>query len=80
MVISSSSTAFAAVSSAELRIDELANEILRKEIDLERYYLQYRVEGTKEPKYRRARIVFQVSSAMASMASNITTWPLLEAT
>jgi hypothetical protein len=62
-----------AASSDELRIDELANDILRKEIDLERYYLQYRVEGTKEPKYRRARyFAFQVSSAMASMASNIT--------
>lgn len=62
-----------AASSDELRIDELANDILRKEIDLERYYLQYRVEGTKEPKYRRARyFAFQVSSAMTSMASNIT--------
>jgi hypothetical protein len=57
----------------EVILDDLTTEILRKEIDLERYYLQYRVAGTKEPKYRRARyFAFQVSSAMTSLASNIT--------
>ncbi|CAN5258325.1 hypothetical protein BH11CYA1_BH11CYA1_01700 [soil metagenome] len=69
-----SQAAYAAVPvDDEVIMDDLANEILRKEIDLERYYLKYRVEGTKEPKYRRARyFAFQVSSAMTSLASNIT--------
>ncbi len=62
----------AALSAEEARIDAITTDILHKEIDLERYYLQYRVHGTKEPKYRRARYFgLQVSSALASLSSNI---------
>ncbi len=56
----------------EVLIDSLTNDIVHKEIDLERYYLQYRVHGTKEPKWRRARFFgLQVSSALCGLSSNI---------
>ncbi len=56
----------------EKEIDSLTNLILRKEIDLERYYLQYRVYGTKEPKTRRIRYFgLQVAGAATGLASQI---------
>lgn len=58
--------------SEEKEIDALTNQILRKEIDLERYYLQYRVYGTKEPKTRRLRYyALQTASAATGLASQI---------
>lgn len=58
--------------SEERQIEAITNQILRKEIDLERYYLQYRVYGSQEPKSRRLRFFAgQVSSAAANLASSI---------
>ncbi len=57
----------------EILIDSLTNDIVHRQLDLERYYLKYRVHGTKEPKWRRARYFgLQVSSAMCGLASNFT--------
>jgi hypothetical protein len=54
------------------RIENLTHEILRKELDLERFYLLYRVIGTKEPKFRRLRYyLLQVASAGCTLSSNI---------
>lgn len=56
----------------EQRIEDLTTEILHKEIDLERFYLQYRILGTKEPRYRRLRyFLMQVASASCTLGSNI---------
>lgn len=56
----------------EREIDSLANNILHKEIDLERYYLQYRMHGMKEPPSRRWRFAAsQLASAGTSLASTI---------
>lgn len=60
------------LSPEEAKVDAITTDILRKEIDLERYYLQYRVHGTKEPKYRRARyFALQVSAGLTGLASNL---------
>jgi len=62
----------ATLTANEAEIERLTNLILHKEIDLERYYLLYRVHGTKEPKYRRLRYyLLQVGSASCTLASNI---------
>lgn len=54
-------------------IERLTNEILRKEIDLERFYLKYRAIGTKEPKFRRLRyFLLQVASSATTMGANVT--------
>jgi len=56
----------------EREIDRLTNDILRQEIDLERYYLQYRMHGMKEPPSRRWRFAAsQLASAGTSLASTI---------
>ncbi len=56
----------------ENQVEELTNQIFRKEVDLERYYLQYRKIGTATPKFRRLRyFALQVASTSCSMASNI---------
>lgn len=56
----------------ERQIDAITNQILHKEIDLERYYLQYRVYGTKIPKTQRIRFAAgQIASAAAGLASSI---------
>lgn len=64
---------FAALPAEEEReIDTLTNNILHKEIDLERYYLQYRMHGMKEPPSRRWRFAAsQLASAGTSLASTI---------
>lgn len=60
------------MSASEMQIEKLTNQILRKELDLERFYLLYRVHGTKEPKWRRLRYyVLQVGAASCTLASNI---------
>jgi hypothetical protein len=52
------------------RIEDLTNATLHKEIDLERFYLQYRLTGGKSPKYRRMRFfLLQVASASCSVAA-----------
>lgn len=51
---------------------DLTNQLLFKEIDLERFYLRYRMWGTQEPKYRRLRFfLLQQSAAGGFLASNI---------
>jgi len=67
------SAAFAAFPlDEERRIDAITNQILHKEIDLERYYLQYRVYGSKVPKSQRIRFAAgQIASAAAGLASSI---------
>lgn len=56
----------------ESQVETLTNQIFRKEVDLERYYLQYRKIGTATPKFRRLRyFAFQVASTSCAMASNI---------
>jgi len=56
----------------ERQIDAITNQILHKEIDLERYYLQYRIYGTKIPKTQRIRFAAgQIASAAAGLASSI---------
>jgi hypothetical protein len=58
---------------AEQRVEQLTNEILHKEIDLERFYLNYRVIGTKDPKFRRLRyFLLQTASAAFTLSSNVT--------
>src|ERR1700679_511055 len=52
------------------RIENLNNAIVHKEIDLERFYLQYPLAGGKSPKYRRLRyFLLQVASASCSVAA-----------
>lgn len=56
----------------EQRIESLSYQILHKEIDFERFYLQYRVDGTREPKWRRLRYyALQVGATSTAMACNI---------
>ncbi|MBA3858883.1 MAG: hypothetical protein C0508_00975 [Cyanobacteria bacterium PR.023] len=56
----------------EQKVEELTNKILHKEIDLERYYLQYRKIGTANPKFRRLRYyLLQVASTSCTLASNV---------
>ncbi len=53
-------------------IIELTNQLLLKEIELERYYIQYRITGSKEPKYRRLRFfLLQQTAGSAALASNL---------
>ena len=72
-VLSFASPSIAAqLSENELEIEKITNQILRKEIDLERYYLLYKVHGTKEPKYRRIRYyLLQVAASSCTLASNL---------
>lgn len=57
----------------EAKVEELTNLILHKEVDLERYYLQYRKIGTATPKFRRLRyFLLQVASTSCTLASNAT--------
>lgn len=50
----------------------LTNQLLLKEIDLERFYLRYRMHGTKEPKFRKYRFfALQQTAASTFLASNI---------
>jgi hypothetical protein len=49
----------------------ITNQILRKQTDFERYYLQYRIQGGKEPKWRQWRyFVAQQTAALGYLASN----------
>ena len=62
----------AEVTPEEQQIDALSYDILHKEIDLERYYLHYRVKGTEQPKWRRLRYyALQVASTSTGLACNI---------
>jgi hypothetical protein len=61
-----------AVEDGRRQIEVLTTEILHKEIDLERYYLNYRVIGTREPRTRQFRYyLLQVGSASCTLAANI---------
>jgi len=72
-------TTGAAIETDSLPCDQIAseilsttNQILRKETELERYYLQYRVQGGKEPKWRRMRyFVAQQMAALGFLSSNV---------
>src|SRR5688572_15544503 len=56
----------------ERQIDAITNQILHQEIDLERYYLQFRVHGSKIPKTQRIRFAAsQLSSAAVGLASSL---------
>lgn len=61
--------------SAAAEILSLTNQLLLKEIDLERYYIAYRIHGSREPKSRRLRffLMQQVagSTALASSLINL---------
>ncbi len=60
------------LSDAEKQIEQLSTEILLHEIDFERCYLQYRMYGTKDPKYRRMRyFLLQLAAGSTGLASNI---------
>jgi hypothetical protein len=65
--------AFAASTVAEgATIHDLTHAILRKEIDLERYYIRYRVSGSKEPKFRNLRyFLLQQAAAGLTLSANI---------
>lgn len=53
-------------------IIDLTNELLLKEIDLERYYIKYRIPGNQEPKGRRVRFFLAQQAAGGSfLGSNI---------
>jgi len=55
----------------ERKVEELTTQILHKEVDLERYYLEYRKIGTATPKFRRLRyFLLQVASTSCTLASN----------
>ena len=55
-----------------VEILHLTNECLFKEIDLERFYLQYHLLGSHEPKYRRLRFfLLQQTAGSAFLASNL---------
>jgi len=50
----------------------ITNQILQKQTELERYYLQYRIQGGKEPKWRRLRyFVAQQMGALGFLSSNV---------
>lgn len=56
----------------EAQVENLTNDIFRKLVDLERYYLQYRKIGNATPKFRRIRYyLLQVASTSCTLASNI---------
>jgi hypothetical protein len=55
------------------KIDELTNEIALKEIDLERYYLRYRVLGTHESQYSYLRYsLLQEIASSTILAGEVT--------
>jgi hypothetical protein len=50
----------------------VTNRILRKQTELERYYLQYRIRGSEEPKWRRLRYFFaQQLATLGYLSSNV---------
>lgn len=54
------------------KIIDLTNQLLLKEIDLERYYIKYRITGNKEPKWRRTRFFLsQQVAAGTNFGANI---------
>lgn len=56
----------------EQQIENLSGQILHREIDLERFYLKYRVSGTQEPKWRRLRYyALQVGATSTALACNV---------
>ncbi len=60
------------VTDQEAEVEKLTNEILCKEVDLERYYLHYRSLSTAAPRFRRIRYyLLQVASTSCTLASNI---------
>lgn len=53
-------------------IEGLTTEVLKKEIDFERFYTRYRVKGNEEPKYRYDRyFAFQQTAAALTLAAVI---------
>jgi hypothetical protein len=53
-------------------IERLTTEVLKKEIEFERFYTRYRVKGNEEPKYRYDRyFAFQQTAAALTLAAVI---------
>jgi hypothetical protein len=58
--------------SDDSRILDLTNQMLRASIDLERFYLSYRVRAGKEPRWRRIRyFLAQQTAAGLTLGANI---------
>jgi hypothetical protein len=54
------------------RLLDLTNSVLREEIDLERFYLQYRIVGTYDPAYRYYRyFALQNAGTSLSLSANL---------
>lgn len=66
-----------ALSDVEYKVAEITNQIVRKEIDLERYYLNYKMVGHKDPRWRRARY-FLLQQAGTAAGAAATTIPIVE--
>lgn len=66
-----------ALTEVEYKIAAITNEMVRQEIDLERYYLNYKLVGHKDPRWRRARyFLLQQAGTAAGIAA--TTIPIVE--
>lgn len=66
-----------ALTELEYKIADKTNELVRKEIDLERYYLNYKMVGHKDPRWRRARY-FLLQQAATGAGIAATTIPIIE--
>lgn len=60
-------------SDAYIKLSRQSENILLKELDLERYYIQYWIDAKKDPKFRRIRyFLAQQAAAGCSLGQNIT--------
>lgn len=58
--------------SVYLRLSRQSENILLKELELERYYIQYWIDAKKEPRFRRPRyFLAQQAAASGALAQNI---------
>ena len=58
----------------QARVADLTHEIVKKEVDLERFYLKYKLVGNKDPRWRRARYLLlqQAATGVGIGATTVT--------
>ncbi|MBZ0186106.1 MAG: hypothetical protein K8F91_07590, partial [Candidatus Obscuribacterales bacterium] len=64
-------------SARELRVGAVTHELIKKEVDFERFYLKYKLIGTKDPRWRRARY-FLIEQAATAAGIGANTIPMVE--
>lgn len=61
----------------EQRIGAVTHDLVKKEVDLERFYLKYKLVGNKDPRWRRARY-FLLQQGATGAAVAATGLPIIE--